>query len=295
VSAQNLDDAIAGTSLYVLGPEDDEDELKIEVMKDYDNIMKGLETSNRGCYVQASSLGSLEALLEFLKTQDPPIPVGGVNIGPIHKKDVIKASIMLEHQKEFATILAFDVKVMKDAQEEADGMGVRIFTADIIYHLFDQFTKYLEDIKNKRREEMANLLVFPAIVKILPECVFNKRDPIVLGVDVVEGILKKGTPLCVPQNNNFLIGRVASIEKDKKDIEVAKQGMSVAIKIDANEPNIAFGRHFDLQYPLYSHLTRQSIDALKEMCKDDLSRDQWMLVKRMKGPLGIDNPGGPPQ
>jgi translation initiation factor 5B len=111
VSAQHLDDAIAGTALYVLGPDDDEEELKEEVMKDYETIMKGLKTSGRGCYVQASSLGSLEALLEFLKSQDPPIPVGGVNIGPIHKKDVIRASIMLEHQKEYATILAFDVKV----------------------------------------------------------------------------------------------------------------------------------------------------------------------------------------
>ena len=42
-------------------------------------------------------------------------------------------------------------------------MGVKIFTADIIYHLFDQFTAYLEEIKNKKREAMSNLLVYPAI------------------------------------------------------------------------------------------------------------------------------------
>ena len=57
----------------------------------------------------ASTLGSLEALLEFLKTSG--IPVSAVNIGPIHKRDVIKASIMHEHKPEFATILAFDVNV----------------------------------------------------------------------------------------------------------------------------------------------------------------------------------------
>ena len=39
-------------------------------------------------------------------------------------------------------ILAFDVKVERDAQELANELGVRIFTADIIYHLFDKFTKY---------------------------------------------------------------------------------------------------------------------------------------------------------
>jgi translation initiation factor 5B len=40
--------------------------------------------------------------------------------------------------------LAFDVKVEREAQEMADSLGVRIFTADIIYHLFDQFMAYRE-------------------------------------------------------------------------------------------------------------------------------------------------------
>ena len=44
----------------------------------------------------------------------------------------------------WACILAFDVRVERDAQEMADGLGVRIFTADIIYHLFDNFIKYRE-------------------------------------------------------------------------------------------------------------------------------------------------------
>jgi len=34
-------------------------------------------------------LGSLEALLEFLKTSK--IPVVNISIGPVHKKDVMKA------------------------------------------------------------------------------------------------------------------------------------------------------------------------------------------------------------
>ena len=40
--------------------------------------------------------------------------------------------------KKFAVILAFDVPVNREARELAESMGVRIFTADIIYHLFDQ-------------------------------------------------------------------------------------------------------------------------------------------------------------
>ena len=57
------------------------------------------------------------------------------------------ASVMLEKgRKKFACVLAFDVPVSREAQELADQMGVRVFTADIIYHLFDQFTAYLKQV-----------------------------------------------------------------------------------------------------------------------------------------------------
>jgi len=97
--------------------------------------------------VQASTLGSLEALLEFLRSDAVKIPVSGINIGPVHKRDVMRASTMLEKgRKKFAVILAFDVPVTREAQEQATSTGVRIFTADIIYHLFDQFSAYLKHV-----------------------------------------------------------------------------------------------------------------------------------------------------
>jgi len=39
-------------------------------------------------------------------------------------------------------MLCFDVKVDKEAQAYADEVGVKLFTAEIIYHLFDAFTAY---------------------------------------------------------------------------------------------------------------------------------------------------------
>ena len=44
----------------------------------------------------------------------------------------------------YAVILAFDVRIEREAQDLADNLGVRIFSADIIYHLFDNFMKYRE-------------------------------------------------------------------------------------------------------------------------------------------------------
>ena len=65
----------------------------------------------------------------------------------VHKRDVMRASVMLEKgRNKFACVLAFDVPVNREAQELADQVGVKVFTADIIYHLFDQFTAYLKQV-----------------------------------------------------------------------------------------------------------------------------------------------------
>lgn len=57
----------------------------------------------------------------------------------------MRASVMLEKgRQKYAVILAFDVPVTKEARELSESLGVKIFTADIIYHLFDQFTAYLK-------------------------------------------------------------------------------------------------------------------------------------------------------
>lgn len=103
--------------------------------------------AGEGVCVQASTLGSLEALLEFLKSPAVKIPVSSINIGPIHKKDVMRASVMLEKgRRKFCCILAFDVPVTREAAELAEKLGVRIFSADIIYHLFDQFSGYIKQV-----------------------------------------------------------------------------------------------------------------------------------------------------
>ncbi len=66
----------------------------------------------------------------------------------------------------FATILAFDVKVLQDAKDLAEQEGVKIFTANIIYHLFDHFTAYIAQIKEEKKQNEGKLAVFPCILKV---------------------------------------------------------------------------------------------------------------------------------
>uniref|UniRef100_A0A3Q7G764 Eukaryotic translation initiation factor 5B n=1 Tax=Solanum lycopersicum TaxID=4081 RepID=A0A3Q7G764_SOLLC len=285
ITAQGFEHAIAGTSLYVVGPDDDVEDIKEAAMEDMKSVMSRIDKSGEGVYVQASTLGSLEALLEFLKTPEVSIPVSGIGIGPVHKKDVMKASVMLEKKKEYATILAFDVKVTQEARELSDELGVKVFMADIIYHLFDQFKAYIDTIKEEKKKEVAEEAVFPCVLKIVPNCVFNKKDPIVLGVDVLEGIVRIGSPICIPQKEFIDIGRIASIENNHKPVDSAKKGQRVAIKIvgfNPEEQQKMFGRHFEMEDELVSKISRRSIDILKANFRKDLSVEDWRLVMKLK-------------
>lgn len=285
-----LEKVMAGTPVMVVGEYDEEEDIKQEVMSDLTRLQDKLSTDKKGVMVQASTLGALEALLQFLREETkPPIPVSAIGIGTIHKRDVTRISIMNEKGcPEFATILAFDVPVEREAREHAADVNVRIFTADIIYHLFDQFTRFMEQLTEKRREDAAAIAVFPSIVKILPQHVFNQKDPIIVGVEVVEGILKVGTPLCVPALGGLMVGNVTSIESNGREQETAKKGSSVAIKIvNESNPTITYGRQFDASHSLYSQLSRASIDALKLHFKDKLENEDWRLVVKLKKVFNI--------
>ncbi|KAH6765159.1 eukaryotic translation initiation factor 2 family protein [Perilla frutescens var. frutescens] len=285
IAAQGLEHTIAGTSIYIVRPHDNVEKIKEAAMKDVKSVMSWIAKSGEGVYVQASTLGSLEALLEFLKTPAINIPVSAISIGPVHKKDVMKASAMLEKRKEYRTILAFDVKVTSDAWELADELGVKIFTADIIYHLFDQFKAHIDNLKEEKKREAAEEAVFPCLLKIMSNCVFNKKDPILLGVQVIDGIAKVGTPICIPQREFIDIGRIASIEDNHKPVDRAKKGKKVAIKIigsNSEEQQKMFGRHFEIEDELVSKISRRSVNALEENYMDDLSAEEKQLLSKLK-------------
>ena len=163
ISAPELDYALAGGELYRAESEDQVDELCDEISENMFNFAeKYVNPSEEGVCVQASTLGSLEALLEFLKTSE--IPVCSVNIGAIYKKDVMKALKAISGEKshkEYATILAFDVKIDHEAKDYADENEIKIFSADIIYNLFDQFTEYVEQCEDERKHSDGKKAIFP--------------------------------------------------------------------------------------------------------------------------------------
>jgi translation initiation factor 5B len=140
-------------------------------------------------------------------------------------------------------------------------------------------------IKEEAKKAAADTCSFPCVLRILPTCVFNKKDPIVLGCEVVSGIACIGTVVCVPTQGFIDLGRIASMEHNHTAVDKAVKGQSVAMKIQpqiALEATRMYGRHFDHQDEIVSRITRRSIDLLKEHFKDELAKDDWQLLVQLK-------------
>lgn len=196
---------------------------------------------------------------------------------------------MLEKRPEYAVILAFDVKVAPEAEKLAGEVGVTIFTADIIYHLYDKVTAYMNKVKEDRRVATADVAVFPVALEIMPNCVFMNKNPLLLGCRIVEGQAKVGTPLCVPAKDKIYIGRITGLQKNHEDVKEAKKGDEVAVKIEMEKggQNIIVGRQFDQTHQIVSKLSRESINELKANFKEDLTDEDWRLVIKLKKLLEI--------
>ncbi|KAF5100153.1 hypothetical protein D0Z00_001360 [Geotrichum galactomycetum] len=290
IAANDLEKAVAGSRLLLVGPDDDEEELMDDIMDDLTGLLDSVDKSGRGVCVQASTLGSLEALLSFLK--DMKIPVMAISIGPVYKRDIMRATAMLEKAPEFALMLAFDVKIDKEAEQYAQEQGIKIFSADIIYHLFDSFTAYQKELLEKKRRENADQAVYPCVLKTIQ--IINKRNPMIIGVDVVQGSVRIGTPITVVKADPATgakqilpLGRVVSLEVNHKSTEIVKKGQTnagVAMRLsDPSAGQPIWGRHVDEKDNLYSQISRKSIDVLKDPAfRDSVPRDDWLLIKNLK-------------
>lgn len=276
IDASHLDDVISGSPLFVIKPTDTEKDIenyKKQVMYTMTSLKNKI---TEGVYVVSQSLGTVEAIVEHLHQNN--IGIGGFSIGNVCKKDITKANQCL---------LAFDVIVDDEVKKYAESVGVKIFEHNIIYKLFESFTTYLNEIKKLEQEALSIKAVFPCILSILPECIFNKKSPIIIGVKVVKGILKSGTPLCYYDKQEMVeIGVISSMEKNHKQVDKAVVGEEVCVNIKDNQPS--FGRHFNENNKLYSKIDRESIDALKTLHPDMVvKKDIFKLLVKLKEMFNI--------
>lgn len=75
ICAKDLEKAIAGLNVLIANHPDEIEICKEETEKRLQSALNAIKLSERGVFVQASTLGSLEALLEFLRTSKIPVSI----------------------------------------------------------------------------------------------------------------------------------------------------------------------------------------------------------------------------
>ncbi len=272
IVAPELEKAVAGAPLFVAKDMEEAKQLARKVMEEIEALR--IRTDKEGVIVKADTLGSLEAIVEALRRRN--IPIRMADVGPVAKRDVVEAVASREINKFYGVILAFNVKVLEEAEQEAAKQGIRIFVNNVIYRLLEDFERwYREQLEAERRRELEQL-VRPGKTRILPGYVFRRSNPAIVGVEVLGGTIRPGYPLM--REDGKRIGTIMQIQDKGKPIPEARAGMAVAISIKGH---VMVGRHIDEGDVLYTDVPDKHAALWLTKFKSELSDDEMVVLKEI--------------
>jgi translation initiation factor 5B len=264
IAAPNLENALAGSPLYV-APEGEPLSKFIQLVNEEVEKLK-IKTDKIGVIVKADTLGSLEALITSLTNLNIPIRIA--DIGDVSRREVIEAETVRLKDPSLGAILAFNVKLLPDAEEEAKNSGTPTFQSNVIYQLIEDYVRWLEKDRAMKLKAELDLLIKPGKIRIIQGCVFRKSKPAIVGVEILAGRIRPKYPLIL--ENGKKIGEIIRIQDKGKDIDEATVGMQVAISID--KPIV--GRHIFEGDTIYVLVPEPHVKTLLSKFKDQLSPEE---------------------
>lgn len=270
IVAPDIEGALAGTSLYVIPSEEEKEKYETLVTEEVERIR--ISTDINGVILKTDTLGSLEAIAEALQRNNVPIRIA--DVGDVSKRDVTEAMVVRENEPLYGVILAFNVKILPDAAEEAKNRNIRIFQHNIIYHLTEEYLEWIKNEREAKLKEEFKTLVTPAKIKILEGYVFRRAKPAIVGVEILAGKIKPKTRLARGRDGTE-IGEILQIQDRGKPVSEATVGMQVAISID--KPII--GRHIQENDILYAKIPEYHAKLLQRKFHYQLTSEEQKVLK----------------
>lgn len=272
VVAPNLEGVVAGAPLFVVDDVKRINELKSQVAEEVSGLR--LKRKISGIVLKTDTLGSLEALTSYLERLG--VPVRFADVGPVSKRDVVEASIVRDSDPYRGVILAFNVKALPDAEEEARSRGIKIFRDVIIYRLIENYQKWYQEMVHRDRIRKFSELVKPGKIRLLPGYVFRRSDPAIVGVEVLIGRICPGYQLM--RADGKIIGEIMQIQDRGRNVKEVSAGQSVAISIKGN---VMVGRHIKEGDVLYVNVPESHVRVLVLEFKNMLSDDEVELLREL--------------
>ncbi len=273
ITAQNTEDVVAGMPLRSCQPSDAQ-AVAQEIRHEVEEVLLVMDTE--GIVVKADSLGSLEAVVKLFRDQG--IKIKKASIGPITKKDCIDCEANISHDPLACAIIGFNVPVLQQPSPQ-----ITVITGDVIYRLIEQFLAWQEEQKKILEAKGLDALIKPCKIKILKGYIFRQNNPAVVGIEVIAGILRTGTPLMKKDGNT--VTEVKAIQDKQENLNEAKKEQQVAISL----PGVTMGRQLHEEDVLYSAIPESHFKTYKEF-KKQLSHEEREVLKEIADIMRNTNP-----
>lgn len=247
IASPDLDGVLPGSTLYIAADEADVNKFTRQIESEMKSVF--VDTKTSGITLRCDTIGSLEAIIEMLKRSH--VPVAKADIGPVTRRDIMEARAIKENDRHLGVVLAFNVRVLPDAREEAENKFVKIFEDKVIYSLIDSYNEWVQT--DTAHEEDSIFAEITPISKFtfLKGYVFRNNNPAVFGIRVDVGTLRQKVPFMNSEGRK--VGTVHQMQHDGKTVTTANTGQEVACSVQ----NVTVGRQVfeeDVFYTLpHSH------------------------------------------
>ena len=271
IASPDLEGVLPGSTVYVTNKESQIEEFKKTIESEMKSVF--IDTQTNGITLKCDTIGSLEAITEMLRRQQ--IPVAKADIGHVNRRDVMEAMAIKENDRHLGVILAFNVRTLPDAQEEADNHHIKIFNDQVIYSLIDNYTLWVDD--DTANEENAVFSELTPICKFtfLKGYIFRNSSPAVFGIRVDAGTVKQ--KIQIMKSDGKKIGKIHQLQDGKKSIDTATQGQEIACSIQ----DVTIGRQIEEEDVFYSMPNSREAKIILEKFMHKLNPEQQTVFNEI--------------
>lgn len=277
IAAPNLDNVVSGSPLRVLS---DDENVEEEILKEIEDIT--ISTEDEGILVKADTLGSLEAIVKLLRELD--IPIREADIGDVNRRDIINSSIALNENDAHGAIIAFNVNVHPNSEEDLNNSDVKLFKGDVIYQIIEDYEAWIDEMEKAKKKAFYDAIIKPAKFMSLPKLVFRQSKPAIIGIESISGTIKQGQTLI--NKNGEYVGVIASMEDKGETLPDISRGQRVAMAIK----DAVVGKDFEEGDELYVDIPEKHYKFIEREFKDKLTEDEFetlyefLEIKRKQDP-----------
>ena len=267
ISAPDLDNVLAGTTLRVVHTDSERDDA-MDAAKAESEL--SIELEEEGVAIKADTVGGLEALAKELQALD--VPIRSATIGKVSRRDVRSAEAAADPLHR--VIMAFSTEILPDAEAEIESSdtGVHHIGSDIIYRILEEREEWIERRNREIEEANREQIVYPGRILLLPDHTFRISKPAVVGVRVLAGRIHVGQRLLKDGNR---VGRIKSIRSGEESMKEAMQGAEVALAIEG----VTVGRQIDEEDILLVDVPESHARKLRRM---DLSAAEEEVLEELQ-------------